>query len=370
MNKHLLVNPPPIMYSGKFPAIQLGVVQAMIFIQGFSTVSLPLIFVVLLKTLRPSHRVTRRSTISLSKGFSRLPSSLDSIVITAAEITIESSELGNLLNPLDREMVDLLVTLWDGRKVFNKTTKMSGSETVENPWINIIACTTPSWIAGNFPEYMIGGGFTSRCLFIYAEVKEKYVAYPALQVPASLGDTQRKLVQDLERISLLSGPFRLLPSAVEWGSTWYKYHYENRPKNLDDDRFGGYIARKQTHLHKLAMVLAASQRDELTLTVEDLQAANVMLTDLELDMPQVFVRIGKSEQAVQAERLIIYVKARGACSYEEVYRFLHSHFPSEKDMEGVVSGAIKAGLLELSQIGEVWVLRAKNLIDPARGSGG
>ena len=290
--------------------------------------------------------------------------------ITAAEITIESSELGNLLNPLDREMVDLLVTLWDGRKVFNKTTKMSGSETVENPWINIIACTTPSWIAGNFPEYMIGGGFTSRCLFIYAEVKEKYVAYPALQVPASLGDTQRKLVQDLERISLLSGPFRLLPSAVEWGSTWYKYHYENRPKNLDDDRFGGYIARKQTHLHKLAMVLAASQRDELTLTVEDLQAANVMLTDLELDMPQVFVRIGKSEQAVQAERLIIYVKARGACSYEEVYRFLHSHFPSEKDMEGVVSGAIKAGLLELSQIGEVWVLRAKNLIDPARGSGG
>src|SRR3990167_3172247 len=86
MNKHLLVNPPPIMYSGKFPAIQLGVVQAMIFIQGFSTVSLPLIFVVLLKTLRPSHKVTRRSTISLSKGFSRLPSSLDSIVISAAVI--------------------------------------------------------------------------------------------------------------------------------------------------------------------------------------------------------------------------------------------------------------------------------------------
>lgn len=172
--------------------------------------------------------------------------------IVTSELTIESSELGNLLNPQDREMVDLLVTLWDGRAVFSKITKMSGSETIENPWINIIACTTPSWIAGNVPEYMIGGGFTSRCIFIYEEVKEKYVAYPGLQIPQDLGQTQQKLIQDLERISLLSGSFRLLPSAIVWGNAWYRHHYENRPVGLDDDRFGGYIARKQTHLHKLA----------------------------------------------------------------------------------------------------------------------
>ena len=271
--------------------------------------------------------------------------------ITASEITIASGELGNLFNPQDREMVDLLVTLWDGRKVFNKTTKMSGSETIENPWINIIACTTPSWIAGNFPEYMVGGGFTSRCVFVYAERKEKYVAYPGLQVPKDLAETQRKLVQDLEKISLLAGPYRLLPSAVEWGNAWYKHHYENRPPNLDDDRFGGYIARKQTHLHKLAMVLAAATKDELVLSVEDLTAANTMVSDLELDMPQVFSRIGKSEQALQAERLINYVRGKGAIPYEEAYRFLHAHFPSEKDMEGVVAGAMKAGLLTLQEVG-------------------
>ena len=290
--------------------------------------------------------------------------------ITASEITIESSELGNLLNPQDREMVDLLVTLWDGRKVFSKVTKMSGSETVENPWINIIACTTPSWIAGNIPEYMVGGGFTSRCVFVYAEEKEKYVAYPALEVPSNMAATRTQLIQDLEKISTLAGPYRLLPSAIEWGNAWYKHHYENRPATLDDDRFGGYIARKQTHLHKLAMVLAASQKDELTITAEDLQAANVMVTDLELDMPRVFARIGRTEQSAQAERLVNHVRARGACSYEEVYRFLHGHFPAEKDMEGVVAGAIKAGLLGLEQIGEHWVLRAKNLIDSERDSGG
>lgn len=283
--------------------------------------------------------------------------------VTASEITIESSELGNLLNPQDREMVDLLVTLWDGRKVFNKITKMSGSETVENPWINIVACTTPAWIAGNFPEYMVGGGFTSRCLFVYAEQKEKYVAYPSLQIPAGMAQVQQNLVQDLERISLLAGSYRLLPSTVEWGNAWYKAHYANRPPDLDNDRFSGYLARKQTHLHKLAMVLAASQRDELILTVEDLQAASAMVTDLELDMPQVFSRIGKSEQAQQAERLVSFAKGQGAISYEQAYKFLHSHFPLEKDMEGVVSGVLKAGLLELHQAGEHWLLRPKNLVD-------
>lgn len=276
--------------------------------------------------------------------------------LTAAEVTIESGELGNLLNPQDREMVDLLVTLWDGRAVFNKTTKMSGSETIENPWINIIACTTPAWIAGNFPEYMIGGGFTSRCIFIYAEEKEKYVAYPGLQIPANLGDTQRKLVQDLERISLLSGSFRLLPSAVEWGNAWYRHHYQNRPEGLDDDRFGGYIARKQTHLHKLAMVLSASQRDDLTLTVEDLTAANVMVSDLELDMPKVFARIGKTQESLHSDRLVGFVKSQGAVSYEQAYKFLQTHFPADKDMEGILAGLFKSGLLRMNKVGEHFLI--------------
>lgn len=270
--------------------------------------------------------------------------------ITASELTIESSELGNLLNPHDREMVDLLITLWDGRRVFSKTTKMSGNDHVENPWINLIACTTPSWIAGNFPEHMIGGGFTSRCIFIYAEEKAKYVAYPALQVPTNLVETSRRLVQDLERISLLAGSYRLLPSAVEWGNAWYRKHYESRPPHLNDDRFGGYIARKQTHLHKLAMVLAASQRDELTLTPEDLSTAEAMLSDVEEDMPKVFARIGKTQESLHADRLVSLVRARGGMTYEEAYRFLQIHFPAGKDMEDTLAGLLKSAILRVETI--------------------
>lgn len=265
-------------------------------------------------------------------------------------LTLESSEFGNLLNPQDKEMVDLLVSLWDGKAgSFEKKTKHSGSDTVVNPWINLIGCTTPAWIAGNFPDYMIGGGFTSRCVFVYADKKAKYVAYPGLEVPRNLGQQEADLVADLTAISNLAGKFTLGPDAISWGKAWYERLYRERPVNLDDERFGGYIARKQTHLHKLAMVLSASISDDLYISADTMAVADQMLTDLEPDMAMVFSKIGKTETSVYVDRLVEFVLRRGASGvpYAEVYRFVHAYFPSMRDFEDVIAGAIRAGFIEM-----------------------
>jgi hypothetical protein len=267
--------------------------------------------------------------------------------IPMSAITISSGEFGNLLNPQDREMVDLLVSLWDGRKTFEKITKMSGNDMIQNPWINFVACTTPEWIAGNFPEYLVGGGFTSRCLFVYANEKAKYVAYPARAVPAGIGDLRTSLIQDLEHISMLAGSFTISPEATEWGVAWYESHYRNRPPELDDERFGGYIARKQTHIHKLAMILSAAKRDDLTIQVEDLSVANDMVSDLELDMPKVFSRIGRSPAAAAAERMLNYVRKRGKMPLTEAYSHVQSAFPDSREFDGVLMGLVKAGQLRM-----------------------
>lgn len=272
-------------------------------------------------------------------------------------LTIESSEFGNLLNPQDKEMVDLLVSLWDGKPgAFEKKTKGSGCDTVVNPWINLIACTTPAWIAGNFPEYMIGGGFTSRCIFVYADKKAQLVAYPTELVPKNMKQIAQHLVEDLCVISMMAGEYQLTTDAVEWGKAWYANHYEAKHLHLDDERFGGYLARKQTHIHKLAMVLAAAESDRLIITAEHLALANNMVTDLEPDMQFVFSKIGKSEDAVYAERLIWYVCKRGGCPYSEAYRFVHAHFPKMQDFEAVITGAVRSGYLVLKQTGSEYHL--------------
>ena len=271
------------------------------------------------------------------------------MIYPMSAMTLESSEFGNLLNPQDKEMVDLLVALWDGKQGnFEKTTKHSGNDTVENPWINLIACTTPAWIAGNFPEYMVGGGFTSRTIFVYADAKEKYVAYPGLRVPENLELQADALVDDLTEISMLAGEYRLTAQAVEWGEAWYNHHYSVRSANLDLDRFGGYIARKQTHIHKLAMVLSAAQGASMLIEPEHLSAAANMITDLEPDMQFVFSKIGRSDASLHAERLVGFVQARGECPFQEAYRYVHSHFSSMRDFEDVLSGLTRAGFLVIT----------------------
>ncbi len=274
---------------------------------------------------------------------------------TQCALTLESSEFGNLVNPTDRELIDLLVTLWDSKQgAFKKVTKNSGNDSVENPWINLIACTTPSWIAGNFPEYVIGGGFTSRCLFVYTEVKDKLVAYPILHIPSNMQETKTKLAQDLEHIAItLVGPYRLSNEAIEWGTAWYANWYANPPVHLQDDRFSGYIARKQTHLHKLAIVIAAATRDELIITAEDLALANTMITDLEAEMPKVFARIGRSEDSIQAERLLDFIKKNQPVSYSAAYAYIYSAFPAVKDFEGILLGLAGAGLIKMDPFGKI-----------------
>jgi hypothetical protein len=274
---------------------------------------------------------------------------LNGAIYPMSAMTLESSEFGNLLNPQDKEMVDLLVSLWDGKQGnFEKSTKHSGKDTVENPWINLIACTTPAWIAGNFPEYMVGGGFTSRTIFVYADEKERYVAYPGLRVPTNLEAMADSLVSDLTHISNLAGEVKLSPSAVLWGEAWYKRHYSVRAANLDPDRFGGYIARKQTHIHKLAMVLSAAQSDSLLITEEHLSSADQMVTDLEPDMQFVFSKIGRSDASLHAERLVNFITARGEIAFQDAYRHVHSHFHSMRDFEDVLAGLVRAGFLKMT----------------------
>lgn len=264
-----------------------------------------------------------------------------------AALTIESSEFGNLLDPSDKRMVDMFVTLWDGKNV-RKETKNSGNDDVVNPFFNLIACTTPSWIAGNFPEYMIGGGLASRMIFAYADTKQKLVAYPGEEVPADLSKMEGRLLADLEYIHKnLKGEYRLTKEAYAWGKAWYMEHQQNQPDHLDDERFGGYLARKQTHMHKLAIVLAASEGNTMFITAEHLETANQMVTDLEADMDLVFKKIGKSANSTSADRLIAYVNKRGEAPYIEVYRYVHSLFPSMRDYEDIFSGCVKAGYIKL-----------------------
>jgi hypothetical protein len=260
-------------------------------------------------------------------------------------LTIVASELGTFLDPKNREMIDILNDLWDGRSVpWQRRTKGEGTTEIQNPWLNFAGCTTPAWIQENFPQYAIGGGFTSRTVFVYGEEKRALIAYPKLEMD-SLGNQyasdRLKLVNDLRKISALAGEFVLTNDAIEWGKDWYARHWKHAPQNLNLELYGGYIARKQTHIHKLAMVISAAERDDMVIHPSDLARGHELITSLEPSFARVFSALADNREVHYLAALIKLVERHRKISKVELWRQM-MHIMTHDQFEGALRGALIA----------------------------
>lgn len=264
-------------------------------------------------------------------------------------LVINSSEFGITLNPKDNEMIDQLVHIWDGVEM-KKRTRKDGELLIPAPCLNLIACTTPAWIAENVPQYLIGGGLTSRMLFVYGDKKARYIAYPQDYMPPDYRQRQDSLVRDLERISKLVGPFTLTQDAKAWGREWYEDFHRNQATKLDSALLGGYIARKQTLVHKVAMCLSVSQGDSLVIDRPILERAALLLTELENAMPLVYSQIGMTAEASAAKQVLAFLdRYGGEAPFVLVYRYMHKVFPDPQKFDSILEGLMDAGYIRISR---------------------
>lgn len=262
-------------------------------------------------------------------------------------LTLEASELGTFLDFEDKQMIDVLVDLWDGKdKEFKKSTVGGGEMSIESPWVNLIACTTPSWIQSSMPQYSIGGGFTSRCIFVYADKKEKFIPYPDDYTPPGQPIKRKHLIEDLARISLLKGAFKLSDEARQFGREWYVDFNTNPPEHLKDEQLAGYAARKQTHLHKIAMCLSASRNSDMVIELEDMKMALSLLAVCEQSMGNVFSSISDDydSKALKILRNKMIQHPKGI-TRRDLYCELSTRMGHES-FERALNAGIAAGFLE------------------------
>ena len=269
--------------------------------------------------------------------------------LSMSPLTCSVSELGTFLRPDDKGLVSFLTDVWDGKeRPFDHTTKDSGEISIENAWLNVIGATTPMWMQNNFPSSLLSEGIGSRVVFVYGEAKRHYTAYPSRLVrPTDYADTATKLTEDLIHISKLCGPYELTAKAYVWGENWYRNPKISRI--LASTRYSGYIARKQTHLHKLAMILAASQRDDLLITREDLIEADQILQTIEVSMVKVFESVGVVDEAKHLAEVVAFVRAYGFITYRDLYYNNCHNIMMEKDFRAAVRHAINGDLIESVQ---------------------
>lgn len=267
-------------------------------------------------------------------------------------LTIAASELGTFLRPDDTAAVSFLTDMWDGKlHTFRHKTKHSGNIEIENPCINILGATTPSWIRSNIPESMIGDGLMSRVLFVYSEQIRQPVARPSKVIQGREFYLLRsQLIEDLNHISKLAGEFQYSPAADEWMDKWYNnLMCGERPPHMASDRFGGYLSRKQAHLIKLAMVLSVARGDNLVFQVQDFEEANALLETTEQSMLKVFESIGVVDEVRHIAEMVQFIRAYKWLTIDELYYRHCFNIMSKQDFAAALRTAIDGQLIMIVQ---------------------
>lgn len=265
-------------------------------------------------------------------------------------VTLGLSEFGSFFDPLNRELVDNLTDLWDGKlgKV-KKMTKTSGNDTMVNPWINMLGATTPKWLSQNFGDTLVGGGLASRFIFLMEKRGTNHIAYPSRQMPPrkEMLEKEDMLLDGLTQIAKYAGEFKLTEEAYEWGTEWYGKLQDQLDSLGSGNLESGFLVRKQGHLHKLAMVISAARREFPSITKEHLQEASLRLSVLDADIRNVFGYVGQNKVTAAAREIVEYVLEAGPSGIEKriLYRRRFFRTLTVGEFNEAVNSAVQAELI-------------------------
>lgn len=252
--------------------------------------------------------ITREALIRAIKDSQAMLTLVHGGVYTHSSLTVISKELSVFLGTGNHDLLSLLTDLYDCAERWEYRTKGSGIDTIYGAWLNILGASTPAWLVGSMPLTAIGGGFTSRVIFVVEDNVRHKNAFPRLDK-----NLRKSLANDLETISMIRGEMKLTPTAIKMFEEWY-----NRKSNetITDARFSGYVERKHVHLIKTAMVLSACDSKSGNM-IEDIHIAQALkfLTDIEENMVRAFGAAGRSPIAADIDTILNAI--RGARRIEK-----------------------------------------------------
>ena len=243
-----------------------------------------------------------------------------------SSITVYSEEFTVFLGYHNNELMSTLCDWYDCKDNWTYDTIKRSKERIDGVWVNLIGGTTPALIRSSLPYESIGGGLTSRIIFVFEEKPEKLVTIPTETEDERL--LFEFLVHDLEKISLLSGSFSWTGNFIDAWDAFCREDRANPP--FKDPKFDGYNGRRRVHLMKLAMIMSASYGvNDLVLTQDDLTEAAKILVEVEKKMALTFKGVGKSDIADLLFRANMFFKS--SKSDEIPMHMFARHFENDAD---------------------------------------
>ena len=251
--------------------------------------------------------ITREALIqTLAESADSTPND-DGTLDNHCSLTVWSPELTVFLGHQNFQLMSDLTDWYDCRSSWTYRTKNQGTDIIKGVWVNLLGATTPDLIRSALPMDAIGGGLTSRMIFVYEPRRGKIVPTPFLSNEDKALRVQ--LMNDLADIRMMKGMFKVTKEFVELWIDWYSAQEDNPP--FKDNRFDGYIERRPNHVMKLAMVCSASRSESMVISDKDLTRAINILTETEKKMPFTFSGMGRSNASDIVASIMSEIASRG-----------------------------------------------------------
>ena len=268
----------------------------------------------------------------------RLKDSADTVarstgILTHCSLTIFATELTVFLGYNNAELMTILCKWFDCETRFRYETYAHGDQVIANVWVNLLGATTPSLLRSSMPQEAAGSGLISRMVFVYEDDKEKVVVLPSLSIEQK--SMEPKLIQDLEWISVLSGPFSYTPKFMEVYTEW-RMKQEAKPP-FKGHILQAYTERRAIHALKMAMVFSASRSSDMEISHDDFLNAVALLEETEGNMHKAFSGVGANPYAEVQSRIMEVIKSVGEINRGELYKLFRNDLTISQFEEVITS---------------------------------
>lgn len=268
-----------------------------------------------------------------------------------------ASELMNYLALDPAGMITFLTDVHD-RKYYRYRIK-NEEHTLVNPYVVILACSTPDWLTRQLRSDDFCSGFGRRTVFVCNDSDER--RHPTLNESAK--EALERCKTFLKKFSKRQGfEFKLTPAAYKWfwgnlneqgvGDGWY-FTYK-----LSDDKFLRSWGRsKHILMFKVAMLTSISEDDAPVIDLKHLQLSLGVLDEVEKNLPMITSRIGRSEITEPIQNLLDYVRYHGGAVEEKILRKqTMKHFKTPMEQIQVIEWLKQTEQLVVAAItGKAWL---------------
>lgn len=272
---------------------------------------------------------------------SRMP---DDSLFRHSSLNIISKEFESFLGQRtdNTRMLVLLTDLFDCSEIpWRYRTKHSGTNTVSSVYLNLLGATTPASLASSLPSSAIGGGLTSRILFVWADEKEKKVAIP-VETPEALR-LKRELDKDFFAISQMAGTYIFSGSARDYWIDWYETYEDLDTSRLcTDPSFNGWYSRKPMYILKVAMLCAAAESNSLDLLPVHLMQATKYIESIEYNMGNAFKAVGRSLVTAEVDLVMNTIRENKEISEHQLMQDVWRDLDAAK-FDNVIQTVIRTG---------------------------